>query len=93
VEFQEMARARMVVFLGFGFHGQNMKLLQVQTSVEPWRRAFATAKMDTGNYDILKIEIAAKIGCIKENLPIVRDDTARTLLCNLRTAIMAAAHM
>lgn len=90
---QEMARARMVVFLGFGFHRQNMKLLQVR-GMEPWRRAFATAaRMDTGNHDILKIEIATRIGCAQQNLPMVRDDTARNLLCNLRTAIMAAAHM
>ena len=91
---QEMTRARMIVFLGFGFHRQNMKLLQVRTVSEPWRRAFATAtKMDIGNYDILKIEIATRIGCAQQNLPIVRDDTARNLLCNLRTAIMAAAHL
>jgi hypothetical protein len=86
---QEMGRARMVVFLGFGFHRQNMKLLQARTVAEDWRRAFATAtKMDTGNYDILKIEIATKIGIkTRHNLPIVRDDSARNLLCNLRTAI------
>ena len=91
---EEVGRARMTVFLGFGFHRQNMKLLQVRTTFEPWRRAFATAtKMDTGNYDILKIEIATRVGCATQNLPIVRDDTARNLLCNLRTAIMVAAHM
>ena len=80
---EEVGRARMTVFTGFGFHRRFMKLLQVRTTFEPWRRAFATAtKMDTGNYDILKIEIATRVGCATQNLPIVRDDTARSV-CRL----------
>jgi hypothetical protein len=36
-----LEKARVVVFLGFGFHLQNMQLLRVRDSV-PWRRTFAT---------------------------------------------------
>jgi hypothetical protein len=54
--------ARLVVFLGFGFHPQNMALLQA-TSAVPWRRAIATAlKINSKNFEALTLKIAMTVG-------------------------------
>jgi hypothetical protein len=46
-----MNKARLVVFLGFGFHQQNMKILQASTS-EGWRRILGTVSgIEAENYE------------------------------------------
>ena len=87
----QMERARMVVFLGFGFHQQNMTILRAR-SAESWRRVFATAlDMNLNNYPTMRSSIANTVGTLQE--PLLFGSTARTLLVQLRPAIMAAAHM
>jgi len=56
-------RARLIVFLGFGFHAQNMALLQAGAAMS-WRRAIATALMvNEENYEALTLKIALTTGC------------------------------
>jgi len=89
--YPRMAKARMVVFLGFGFHQQNMTLLRARGS-EPWRAVFASVmNMNTNNYAVMKKSIANTVGTLQE--PLLFGSSARTLLVQLRPALMAAAHM
>jgi hypothetical protein len=89
----EMDQARMVVFLGFGFHEQNMRLLRAR-SAESWRRAYATMlRMDRDNYPTMRTAIARTVGCLEPNMPLLLDAYARRLLVDLRPSLMAAAHM
>jgi hypothetical protein len=90
---QVMDRARMVVFLGFGFHEQNLKLLQV-TRAEPWRRAFGTTMhMNPENKPTMQTAIQNSVGCGAEGMPLLLDWRAHVLLNQLRPALMAAASM
>lgn len=51
------------MFLGFGFHQQNMDILQVSGSV-PWRRVLSTVVgIDEPNWDTLRLKIAMTVGC------------------------------
>jgi hypothetical protein len=86
--------ARVVVFLGFGFHSQNMQLFQVPRAVE-WRRAFATAfHMDPANHPIMRAAISRAVGCAEpDSRVIVRDARAHNMLVTMRPAIMAATAM
>ena len=89
----EMDQARMVVFLGFGFHEQNMRLLRAR-SAESWRRAYATVlRMDRDNYPTMRTAIARTVGCLEPNMPLLLDAYARRLLVDLRPSLMAAANM
>lgn len=84
-------RARMVVFLGFGFHEQNMSLLRAK-SHEAWRRVFATVqRMDENNHPTMRVAIARVVGSQQE--PVLLDWYAYRLLSHLRPALMAAANM
>jgi hypothetical protein len=83
--------ARVCVFLGFGFHTQNMSLLRVR-SAETWRRAYATVVgMHPENKRDLSFSIARSVGCNNPETPILLDWNAHKLLSDLRPAIMAAA--
>jgi hypothetical protein len=85
-------RARVIVFLGFGFHEQNMSLLRAKNSVH-WRRVFATVfGLHNENYSIIGEKIAMTVGCIPERLQLL-PWPARTLLTELRPSIMAASTM
>src|SRR5712692_7461207 len=58
-----MNAARLVVFLGFGFHQQNMSLLQATTGAE-WRRALGTVMgIDSPHFANMKITIARTVCC------------------------------
>jgi len=58
--------SRVVVFLGFGFHQQNMSLLRAVKHVQ-WRRVLATVlNIDAENYDTLKGHIASVVGAPQE---------------------------
>lgn len=87
----ELERSRMVVFLGFGFHQQNMNLLRVSRA-EGWRRVFATGMgMHEDNHPIIKTAIATTVGT--NQVPLLVDWSAANLLVQLRPALMAAARM
>ena len=55
--------ARIIVFLGFGYHQTNMILLRA-TSAVSWRRVIATAlAIDDQNFETLRLAIATTVGC------------------------------
>ena len=86
-----LEKARVTVFLGFGFHTQNMVLLQAR-SAESWRRAYATVMgMPQPNWRDLSFAIARAVGCIDASIPLLLEWRAHALLSDLRPAIMAAA--
>jgi hypothetical protein len=88
-----MDKARMVVFLGFGFHQQNLNLLRV-TGGQPWRRAYATALgMQEENKPTMKAAISSVVGCDAPDMPVLLDWRAHVLVDRLRPALMAAASM
>jgi hypothetical protein len=66
-----MEVARLVVFLGFGFHQQNMALLRVGTAAD-WRRALATVvSIQSENYETMKIRIGSIIGANPRNVQLL----------------------
>jgi hypothetical protein len=84
-------KARVSVFLGFGFHTQNMALLTAR-SAESWRRAYATVMgINRANWRELSHAIARAVGCINPDGPLLLEWRAHALLSDLRPAIMAAA--
>lgn len=89
-----LEKARTIVFLGFGFHSQNMRLLQVRTA-ESWRRWFATAMgMDTANHPIMRTAISRAVGCsLPEDQTVLLGWRAHKMLDDMRPSIMAASSM
>ena len=86
-----LEKARVCVFLGFGFHTQNMNLFKARAA--DWRRAYATVfGMQAENHRDISMAIALSVGC-NRHLPILLDWRAHRLLWDLRPAIMAAAAM
>jgi hypothetical protein len=84
-----LGRARVVVFLGFGFHTQNMEMLRVGNA-EVWKSAYATAmSIQEQNYPDLSILIATTVGCSRDNT-VLLNWSAHNLLTDLQPAIMAA---
>jgi hypothetical protein len=84
--------ARMIVFLGFGFHQQNMSLLQGR-SAERWRRVFATILMIRDENIPIMQEFIARIGCTPDNPPLLLSWYAHSLLRDLEPALVAASAM
>jgi hypothetical protein len=88
-----LEKSRVTVFLGFGFHNQNMKILRVRNA-EAWRRAYATVLGTLSeNYTDMKHAIAQAVGCQHADRPVLLDWTAHKLLKDLRPALMAASAM
>jgi hypothetical protein len=57
-----MDNADYVVFLGFGFHQQNMSIIRA-TKATQWRRSLATVfQIDPENFESLKRQIAITVG-------------------------------
>jgi len=82
--------ARLVVFLGFGFHQQNMTLLQSGQS-QPWRRALGSVfRIDQENFETMKLKIAGIIGCQSPSLVQLLPRRTHELLVTMRPTIMAA---
>jgi hypothetical protein len=87
-----MERARLVIFLGFGYHQQNMNLLRAK-SAEAWRRAFGTVKgIEPENYETMEEAIAQITGLLSHKPKLLPWD-AQKLLMDMRPALMAAAGM
>jgi hypothetical protein len=83
-----MQSARRVIFLGFGFHQQNMEILRVP-SAEPWRYVLATGLgIDPENHTTLQRQIAATVGCDPANVTIL-DRRSHRLLETMKPSIMA----
>ena len=88
-----LERARVSVFLGFGFHTQNMALLRVR-GAEAWRRTYATVVgIKQANWRDLSEAIARAVGCLDSRTPLLLEWSAHVLLSDLRPAIMASAAM
>jgi hypothetical protein len=86
-------KARLIIFLGFGFHNQNMERLRVLQSVD-WRRAYATAfQISPENRQDISEFIKRTIGAGYYIDPLVLDWSAHKLLTDLRLALMAASTM
>jgi hypothetical protein len=87
-----LERARVVVFLGFGFHTQNMELIRVGRA-EQWKRAYATTfRIHEANNRDMQRFIGTTVGAT-DPMPMLLDWSAHTLVTDLRPAIMAAASM
>jgi hypothetical protein len=84
--------ARMIVFLGFGFHQQNMSLLQGR-SAERWRRVFATTFMMRDENIPIMQEFIARTGCTPDNPPMLLSWYAHGFLRDLEPALVAASTM
>jgi hypothetical protein len=79
--------ARLVVFLGFGFHQQNMTLLQA--SGQQWRRVLGTdLGIDLENRDTLKRYIAATVGSEVNRVQLL-DRYCQKLLISMKPSLMA----
>jgi hypothetical protein len=79
--------ARLVVFLGFGFHQQNMTLLQA--SGQQWRRVLGTdLGIDLENRDTLKRYIAATVGSEVNRVHLL-DRYCQKLLISMKPSLMA----
>jgi hypothetical protein len=85
-------KARMIVFLGFGFHHQNMSLLQGR-SAEHWRKVFATTLMMREENIPVMQEFIARTGCTPNNPPLLLSWRAHMLLRDLEPALVAASAM
>jgi hypothetical protein len=84
-----MNAARLIVFLGFGFHQQNMTLLQA-TSGADWRRALATVLgIDPENFETMKIRIARTLCCSGPVRIQLLPRHAHQILPSMRPTLMA----
>jgi hypothetical protein len=84
-----LQNARLVVFLGFGFHQQNMGLLQAAGSHETWRRVIGTVHgIDSENWEFMKITIAQATRCQGTGLVQLLDRPANLLLSSMRPSLM-----
>jgi hypothetical protein len=80
--------SRIVVFLGFGFHQQNMTLLRATNGVD-WRRVLATVLgIDHENYETLKLQIATTVGAPLAKVQVLGRDS-RSLLPSMKPTLMA----
>jgi hypothetical protein len=81
-------KSRVVVFLGFGFHQQNMALLSATNGVD-WRRVLATVLgIDHENYETLKVQIANTVGAPFSNVQVLAR-TSYSLLPSMKPTLMA----
>jgi hypothetical protein len=84
-----LQNARLVAFLGFGFHQQNMALLQATGSHEPWRRVIGTVQgVDSENWELMKISISHATKCQSPTLVQLLDRSAHVLLSSMRPSLM-----
>jgi hypothetical protein len=87
---QAIDRSRIVVFLGFGFHQQNLTLLQTGRAAEPWRRVLASVlKIDPANFDALKRQIANVIGCQQLEQVQLLERYCHQLMPTMKPSLMA----
>jgi hypothetical protein len=85
----KIERARMVAFLGFGFHQQNIDLLRARA--ESWRRAYATVlQMNTYNYSTMRVAIETTVGSSGETLLFA--GSARMLLVEFTAFVRTRFH-
>jgi hypothetical protein len=85
-----MDKARVVVFLGFGFHQQNMKILQAGTGA-PWRRILGTVLgIAADNYETLKLQIAQTTATSQTSQIQLLPRTSFDLLTTMQPSLMAA---
>ena len=83
--------ARTVVFLGFGFHQQNVALLQGTRGAEAWPRVLATVKnVDPANFETMKLMIANTIRCSQPSQIQLLERYAHQLLPSMKPTLMAA---
>jgi hypothetical protein len=84
-----LQKARLVIFLGFGFHQQNMALLQAAGSHEPFRRVVGTVHgIDPENWEFMKLTIANATRCKGTNPVQLLDRSAHVLLSSMRPSLM-----
>ncbi|WP_441229415.1 hypothetical protein AB7828_03555 [Tardiphaga sp. 215_C5_N2_1] len=83
---QEILSAHMVMFLGFGFHAQNMELLRVPKS--DYRHVMATVKkVDPNNRQAISSDIVKNLRCQDTARVELFDMTAPQMLRDLRLRI------
>jgi hypothetical protein len=86
----EIEASRIVVFLGFGFHQQNMELLKV-IRFDVIRKVFATVRgINANNYDALSDRLQGVVGA-SDHEPQLLDTEAYRFLQMLRLSIMMAS--
>lgn len=83
-----MSEAKLIVFLGFGFHPQNMKLLEL--TERTGRRVMATIKkVHPDNKPDISTQIVAKLRCADSTSVELFDMTAPEMLRDLRLKILS----
>jgi hypothetical protein len=84
-------RAKLTLFLGFGYHRQNMNLLQADTPSDTSRYTFATVKgVHEENHGWLKRSIAASVRTAPNEVRMLNMSAAE-MLRELRLSIMSIA--
>ena len=84
-----LQNARRVVFLGFGFHQQNMALLQATGSHESWRRVVGTVQgIDSENWEFMKVIIGHATKCTPLESIQLLNRPAYQLLSTMRPSLM-----
>jgi hypothetical protein len=77
------------VFLGFGFHQQNMALLQATGSHESWRRVVGTVQgIDSENWEFMKVIIGHATKCTPLESIQLLNRPAYQLLSTMRPSLM-----
>jgi hypothetical protein len=78
--------ARLVVFLGFGFHQQNMRLLKINTYGEPKQVIATVLNIDQENYNNMEKDIQINLYC--NSIPQLLSRTATELMSTMKPTIM-----
>jgi hypothetical protein len=83
-------KSRLIVFLGFGFHQQNMAILQTRSPAVPWRRVLGTVLgIDAENYESQKVWIGNTVGCSQPTQVQLLARNAYHLLYSMKPTLMA----
>ena len=87
---QSIDRAQMCIVLGFGFHEQNLQILNGSTP-SYGRRVLATVLgMDAENFDTMKIRLAHAFRCDRtENVQLL-SRPAHNLMTGMRPTLLSA---
>jgi len=83
---EALRNARLIVFLGFGFHQQNMRLLKTASRVAAKHVIATVLKIDPENYDNMRVDIKTRLVCTSN--PQLLSQTATWLMSAMKPTIV-----